>query len=339
MKKKIKDINDLKTKSFKLKAKTGKNGHAPRVPIPGVGDAYDHKTERMRTATYIPGQTTIWLDELEKRNISDKLWNRGETIYFINGWKHVDPRDKLLSEYLTAVSYNDSLYELFNGEKIAADSNQREMDRVDALHFVLRGDISHVRAYALALAPNMGAMKEIETYDNQRIRQALRVVAEKSPEKFKESMKEASVTNKVSILRAIGKETIYVDENDSNLTWKGGDKFIEAPTGMNIIDFLSEMATKSQKHKNIMKDIVEAAGLDVEEDKEVKPIGWAEAMVNEALKAKVLEKSDSSSWVYVYKDTAKQLKFRGIKNLIKGVELNKEGVRDILTKELQAEKV
>jgi hypothetical protein len=343
----IETSKDLKKSTvFMLTQAPGKNGFpAINTPVPGSCEVFDKVKKMARIAMYVPGQATIWKDEMNLDAIPKKLRDRGQTIYFQSGQKLVRNTETLLMDYLKKAGYNKDnietkqpqtsvLYYEFNPEEISRVANAKEDIRLEALLFVMKGDINEVRAYALALAPNLNAYREIASYTDQRIRQALRHPAEANPKSFMDGMSEGSLRNKVHIIRAINQEEIFLNENETALSWANGDIFIEAPAGMKAVQFLAEMAIKDQKYAGILEDVKATLSLEVEKSETTKNLTFQESLMAEALEFKVVVKNATGSWYYINKDQEDEVKFKGTAKLIDAITSNSMNVRDLLIEKI-----
>lgn len=343
----IKTTNDLKASTvFMLTQAVGKNGFpAINTPIPGSCEVYDTEKKIARIAMYIPGQATIWKDEMNLDAIPEKLKGRGQTIYFQSGQKLVRNTETLMLKYLKVAGYNRDnietkqpntsvLYYEFNAEEISRKANMKEDIRLEALLFVMKGDINEVRAYALALAPNLNSYREIASYSDQRVRQALRHPAEANPKAFMDGMLEGSLRNKVCIIRAINEEEIFLNESETSLSWAGGDVFVEAPQGMKAVQFLAEMAVKDQKYAGILSDIKATLPLERKEVEAPKSLSFQESLMQEAMELKVLEKNATGSWYYMNKGEEDEVKFKGTAKVIDAITSNSMSFRDLLIEKI-----
>lgn len=308
--------------TFVLTKAPNKNGqYNPTEIIPGTCEMYDEEQERTRICCYIPGQTTIWADEI--KNYEDVKKNT-KSIVITNGVKVIQKRENLLLQYMRNVGYNQSnkeanasgttLFKEINRENDAKTAFLHNKEKDNAVYFVNNEKIEDVRSYALAIAKNVSEYNHVQTMSEYELRLAMRRMAEKEPKKFLEGMKEVATKNKVIIIKAIYKDVIKIDTGQTTLTWSNGGKLIEAPKGMNVIEYFSKACMDSPTHEKSFRTMIEilkdpSASFQGEKPKtnegsaekgESSNNEEIEALINKALDTGVITCGQNGLW-YKYK--------------------------------------
>ena len=335
---------DLKKERRFVLAKTPNLQGEPYNPtefIPGECEVYDSEKGVVRTAVYLPGVQTIWADEIESLKGKDRIL--GKKILFNNGWKIVSPKEANLLKYLLVAGYNEAntetrvnssvLYKEWAVEELAKTKFEDNRKKDDAVYFVNHADIREVRAYALALASNKTQIENIQKASEFEVRLGLRPLAEKNPEKFIEAMQEVSLRNKVKIIQAMYSDVILVNDKDRAISWKGGDVFITAPLGMDVIDYFASMSVDAPKFKDVFEAVVSRMNLgetknkktNVEEVDEEKSI--QDTLLDLAVEQGVITGGKNNMW-FIYGD----VKYKTRKELIKKLEEDKELAEEIFNK-------
>lgn len=285
------------TYTFVLTKAPNSNGqYNPTEIIPGTCEMFDEETQKTRICCYIPGQTTIWADEI--KNYDDVKKNT-KSIVITNGVKIVQKRENLLLQYMRNVGYNlankdanstgTSLFKEINRENDAKTAFLQNKEKDNAVYFVNNEEIEDVRSYALALAKNTSEYNHVQNMSEYELRLAMRRMAEKEPKKFLDGMKEVATKNKVIIIKAIYKDIIKIDEGQTTLTWNNGGKLIEAPKGMNVIEYFSKACMDSPTHEKsfrAMIDILKDPKAKFQEEKS-EPKKEESSGSNETSKAKI----------------------------------------------------
>lgn len=340
-------LEDLKKERRFVLTRTPNKYGEPYNPvefIPGECEVYDSTTDRVRTAVYLPGVHTIWADEIESLKGKDRII--GKKILFNNGWKIVSPKEANLLKYLLVAGYNEKnedtrvnsavLYKEWAVETLAKNKFEDNKRRDDAVYFVNNADIREVRAYALALAKNRTQVENIQQASEFEIRLGLRPIAEKNPEKFIEAMQEVSLRHKVRIIQAIYSDIILWNEKDRTLSWKGGDTFITAPIGMDVIDYFASMSVDAPKFKDVYDAIIarmnggkvekqKVEKQEIEEEEEEKSI--QDTLLDLAVEKGVITGGKKNMW-FVYGET----KFKTRTDILKALKEDKELAEEIFNK-------
>lgn len=338
-------LDDLKKeRRFVLSRRPNANGepYNPVEFIPGECEVYDSETDRVRTAVYLPGVHTIWADEIESLKGKDRVI--GKKILFNNGWKIVSPKEANLLKYLLVAGYNEAntetrvnssvLYKEWVVEELAKNKFEDNKKKDDAVYFVNNADIREVRAYALALAKNKTQIENIQRASEFEVRLGLRPIAEKNPEKFIEAMQEVSLRNKVRIIQAIYSDVILHNEKDRTLSWKGGEMFITAPIGMDVIDYFASMSVDAPKFKDVFEAMVSRMNpnkttkeeiIEKVEEEEEKSI--QETLLSLAVEKGVITGGKKNMW-FVYGDT----KFKTKTDILNALAEDKDLAEEIFNK-------
>src|SRR5437762_2300930 len=66
---------------------------------------FDKKTEKMRLVRYIPGEESIFQDE---QSSDEKVPKKKQTLTFVKGFLHIDPRETQLIECIEKLDANGS---------------------------------------------------------------------------------------------------------------------------------------------------------------------------------------------------------------------------------------
>lgn len=266
----------------------GEDGH------PDEANAYT------RVARYLAGSNSIWEDEWTDL---DKA-KRGRKIKLTYGVISVDVKKRNLLEYLRVASYNGAnektnidssvLYTEINHEFDAEKSIRLERDKQSAMNFVLNGEISGIRAIALALAKTKGAIDDIHDMDEFSLRNLMRGPATRNPSDFIGKMNDGSIKNKVAIVQALQKGIIKVDEDKGIITWgSNGETIIVAASGMNPIDYFSELSVENDEYRKLLESIKDLLNRSRETEliASKAPSSWDEALIEEALeKGNIIQK-------------------------------------------------
>jgi len=316
----------------KMPNKRGK--YNPTAIIPGLSEIYDKETGVSRICCYIPGQTTIWADEIKnfeevKKNI--------KSIVITNGVKMVHKRENLLFQYMRNTGFNlenreknstrTTLFKELNREVDAKKDFLQKKERDNAIYFVNNESVQDVRSYALAISKNESEYRMIEKMSEYELRLAMRNVAEKDPKKFLESMKEVFIQNKVIIIKAIYADVIKVNKEQTSLSWNDGGEFIKSPQGMNVVDYFAKSNSPSHKKSfesmvEFLKDPSKEKSVIINEDQSLleKEI---EKVIDIALSKEIITCSDKNMW-YTYNDIKHQTRKRFVEELIKNEKLFSE---------------
>lgn len=238
---------------------------APTESVPGECEVYDPILDRVRTAIYLPGVSSIWVDEIESLKGKDKI--RGKKILFTNGWKIVSAKEANLLKYLLVAGYNEAntetrvnsaiIYKEWKTDQIAEKRFEANKKIDNAIFFINNGEIREVRACALALASNDREWKAIQEASEFEVRIALRPIAEKNPEKFDEVLQDTSFKNKVKIIQSIYADIIILDEPSRTILWKNGGVIVTAPIGRNVVNHFAEVSVDSLKFKTAFETMVD----------------------------------------------------------------------------------
>lgn len=331
---------------FIVTKKPNKNGQfAPTDIIPGECEVYytdDKGKTEQRTAIYLPGQKTIWADEipsLEKEKVI-----KGKSILFKNGFKVVNAREKNLLDFLQISGNNQAnndsrinsaiLYRELDKEVLAANTYEKDRDIDKARYFISMSDITEVRAYALALAKNAAEYKLIQEMSEYEVRVALRPKAQSNPEYFIEGMQDLSLRHKALVIQGIYKDIVKLDEQERTLSWSDGGVFAQAPTGMDVVTYFSQMSIESPKHKESFNEIVsQVKGNSKEEvspkqESQVKPKEPISKSVEDTLIDSLLEKGvltvkSNNTWFKYKEGEDDELKWQTKTKLLKELKEDK----------------
>jgi hypothetical protein len=332
-----------KERRFVLAKTPNKQGepYNPTESVPGECEVYDPTTDKIRTAVYLPGVSSIWADEIEALKNDKKI--RGKKILFTNGWKIVSPKETNLLHYLLVAGYNADnnetrvnssvIYKEFKTDELAKDRFETNKKKDNAVYFVNNADIREVRAYALALAANSAQWKTIQDASEFEVRIGLRPLAEKNPEKFIEAMQDTVLRNKVKVIRAIYADIIVLDEAARTLKWKSGDIFIIAPAGMDVILNFAELAVNNPKFVKVFEAMEEAlegtpkkqATNDSDDIPAVETV--QETLLRIAMEKDVITGGKNNMW-FTYNDE----KYKTKKDILKALKEDKALAEEIFEK-------
>lgn len=318
--------------------------YPPTVTIPGACEVYDPKTDKQRTAVYMPGQNTIWADEIESLKNEKRI--EGKSILIKNGVISVSARESNKLKYLEVAGYNEAntdtrinsavLYRELDVERLAEKSFEDSKKLDNARYFVNNNDIKEVRAYGLALAKNNADYKAIQDMSEYEVRVYMRGLAEKNPSLFIDGMQQESLRNKVRIIHAIYSDVLVLNESERTLSWKNGSTFITAPSGLDVVVYFAEMAIDNPKYKeafDTMTTLMKQDKTPVDksekvERQELKSI--QETLIDNLLEKEVVTCSGNNTW-FKYKKGKEELKWKSKKIFIEALKEDKELLAELMT--------
>ena len=92
--------------------------------------------------------------------------------------------------------------------------------------------------------------------DEWSLRQYMTGPAKNNPKDFLGKMKDGKMKNKVFIVQALQKGIIAMDEDRRIMNWtSGGEIFLEAPSGMDPMDYFAELAVDNDEYRNLLGNI------------------------------------------------------------------------------------
>ena len=316
--------------------------YPPTVTIPGACEVFDPETNQQRTAVYMPGQNTIWADEITSLKNEKRI--EGKSILIKNGVISVSARESNKLKYLEVAGYNEAnsetrinsavLYRELDVEKLAEKSFEDSRKLDNARHFVNNNDIKEVRAYGLALAKNNSDYKAIQGMSEYEVRVYMRGLAEKNPSLFIDGMQQESLKNKVRIIHAIYSDVLVLNESERTLSWKNGSTFITAPSGLDVVVYFAEMAIDNPKYKEAFETMTTLMKKDSEPKSEKveqqEPKSIQETLIDNLLEKEVVTCSGNNTW-FKYKKGKEELKWKSKKIFIEALKEDKELLAELMT--------
>jgi hypothetical protein len=207
--------------------------------VPSEDEIYD-EDEGMRIIKYVAGERTIFEDSFQREN------PRLKDIIFINGRLTVNPRDKMLIEYLDRCNFNRSnpnriqgSTALFFKEDKVAETNKRlefedlQFDALTALNDMSAEDMA---SYARALGVSIDREFELVKWD-------MKAKAKADPQAFLDGIDNPRTKIKGIVLDAIEQRIIEVNSREIN--WiNGKDKslIIPVPVAQDAIEIFIDYA-------------------------------------------------------------------------------------------------
>lgn len=316
----------------------------PSEVIPSVCEVYDPVKKENRTAIYLIGQRSIWVDEIPAFKDGKKL--EGSPIVLINGVKVVSVKERNLLEYLKVAGYNEAnnetrvnspvLYKEINFETTAENAFIKSKEIDSARHYVNNAPIREVRSYLLALQKTTDGYKIVQGLSEFEVRLSLRPHAEKNPKIFLESLKDSYLQNKARIINAIYEDVLVFDEKENQLSWKNGGVIIKAPKDIHVTEHFATLSIDSDKYMKLFNEVAEAlrvinkkAPSDAGEIEESDPL---DLLVTDAINAGIITASSKNMWFSYTNDAGDVLKFKVKRDLIEELKTNKDLVQELFRK-------
>lgn len=210
--------------------------YPPSVRVLLYDEIFDKEANRQRVIRYIPGETSIYMDE---QSSDDKIAKRNFHLEFINGDKRVDGTQTLLIKYLMLTNKNGSnpnrdksvnprFFTVDPGEglKVVMDSDELLSE---AQHFCYKGDWDEVAAYSMVLGIPLDR-------DAREIRYSLRMIASNDPKKFMDGLKSPKMKRKYFVMEALREGIIVRNPANNTVSWKDGGVITQAPIGKDLIE-------------------------------------------------------------------------------------------------------
>lgn len=216
------------------------------------------KTGRLvqRTIRYIPGETSIYLDEqTSDRDVPKKKYS----VEFLAGHKTVSGDEPLLLEWMMKSNFNDTnpnrrkdvkpLFELIDTAKIIDKVMENSKNESDALSFAFTGDWDEVLGYARVLGVNLNQSP-------QEVRYHLSQIAKRTPnnpdgpEKFLAGKNNPVNKKKYNVLKAIDSGYLVINHANNSISWGNNllDPLYTAAMGKDVVDgFVNLLATDTGK--------------------------------------------------------------------------------------------
>ena len=221
--------------SFKSDRGLGRH-YPPSVRVLLYDEVFDEENNRMRIIRYVPGESSIFMDE---QTPDDKVPKRNYHLEFVDGVKRIDGTQTLLIKYLMITNKNGSnpkkdasvhprFFTVDPGQGLKTVMDADEL-LSEAQHFCYKGDWDEVAAYAQVLGVPLDK-------DSREIRYSLRMIASNNPKKFMDGLKSPKMIRKYYALEAL-KEGIITKNNTTNtINWKDGGAITQAPIGKDLLD-------------------------------------------------------------------------------------------------------
>ena len=276
--------------------------YPPTVTIVSKSKVFDKQTKKERLAIYSASATSIWVDEIPY--LKEEKNPRGDAIVFKNGMLTVSTANKNLLDFLRVCGKNEAnsdtnlsdsvLFREINVEKKAKESYQNIRELDNARSFVSNTEERQLRAYAIAMAKDLGEVSMVQRMSEYELRLHLRHKAETNPRTFIENLKNELLSNKVVLIKAQYEDIIVLNEDENTLSWKNGGVFFSAPKGFNVIDYLADSATKTANGLKLVRDVQD----QINDKNNLKPTTKKkEDIVLEDIKSSLgLDESDSAEF-------------------------------------------
>jgi hypothetical protein len=314
--------------------------------VPEVDGLPDQSQAYPRLIRYIPGMPSIFVDEWTDADKNRK----GKGIKFTIGFRNVPVTDKNLLLFLRLSGHNQAnndtrtsetsiLYKEIDYEADSRKQIEKERLTTKAMYFVNEAPIEEVKAYAQSLCTNKAQIDTLNAMDEYSIRASLINLAKTKPETFIEELQASDTKNKVFVIQAIYKGVINIDDEAQTLSWPNGELIVEAPKGVDVIGWFSELTVKNDKYKAMFISIKEL--LDgkkqaitptaVEEEvvnQQADPLSWQEKLVEEALESGLLQKN--GQWYSIEVDGDKVYNELGKKSLLRDLSDKESPLLDLL---------
>ena len=207
--------------------------------IPSVDEIYDDE-EGMRIIKYVAGERTIFEDQFQREN------PRLKDIIFINGMLTVNPRDKMLIEFLERSNFNrdnknrikGSTALFYKEDKVAETSERLKFEdlQFDALTALNNMKPSDMASYARASGIDINREYELVKWD-------MKALAKANPQSFLDGIDDPRTATRGIILDAIEQRIIEVNSREVN--WINGEKkslIIPVPVSTDAIEVLIDFS-------------------------------------------------------------------------------------------------
>lgn len=237
---------EYKPSIYQLKSNAKKRNGMPQYPIVSLLKAedviFDPGTGENRKIRYVPGETSIFVDE------QPETARMREPIAFNNGYLFVDHTNPTLKKYLDTCNANGSnphriknksvLFTVKDDEKSAQDKIAQVSDVMDAVQSALKMPLNQLIGYAKVLGVNTD--KSVD-----EIRWDMKIQAEKNPSGFLAGMNDPRTEMKQLLLMA--EESGIISMKKSAVTWVSSGNTICVPAiGVKPIDRMVDFCSEGE---------------------------------------------------------------------------------------------
>lgn len=237
---------EYKPSIYQLKSNAKKRNGMPQYPIVSLLKAedviFDPGTGENRKIRYVPGETSIFVDE------QPETARMREPIAFNNGYLFVDHTNPTLKKYLDTCNANGSnphriknksvLFTVKDDEKSAQDKIAQVSDVMDAVQAALKMPLNQLIGYAKVLGVNTD--KSVD-----EIRWDMKIQAEKNPSGFLAGMNDPRTEMKQLLLMA--EESGIISMKKSAVTWVSSGNTICVPAiGVKPIDRMVDFCSEGE---------------------------------------------------------------------------------------------
>jgi hypothetical protein len=288
--------------------------YPPLEKIPSSDIIFDERKRMRRAIRYIPGETTIYHDEMSdiaKENKHDYK------IKFERGVRIVSGDEWTLLDYMFKSNWNVNNphkitekpggYYLFDKEAVFREAIDKDTVREEAkawCHNALPNDI--IRFSRALKGTSWVVGKSV-----QQLRWELLTEAMLDPARFMNNRKDERLIRKGIALDAIDMDILVVDKQNNRMKWGNtGREIVIAPMGTDPLDYMIE-ASFTEQGSGLMAEISRqlmpnpekiAPPVSSTEEPQISFTGidniTAEAMFNEFHEQGVIEKIGPSWWKY-----------------------------------------
>ena len=231
---------------------------------------YDTATKKQRTIRYVPGESSIFVDE---QSPDDKVPKREQYAEFVKGEKTIDGYETTLLDFFMKCDFNGSnphrnpskpiLFILLDSSSGLKQMMKKDADTHAAKQWCYQGPWDEVAAYAKALSLNLSD-------EPDQIRFHMGQLVDRDVEKFTRGMKDPSVKRKFFIQQAVELNYLTVNASNGTVSWTGGGVISTAPAGKDPIDHLVD-ATFSKAGEETFKNIMSWLRPDTKESTTIEP--------------------------------------------------------------------
>ncbi len=232
---------------------TGLANYFPiQVSMPMEDEIFDIEKRQMRLIRYAPGEQSIYKDEQPKEDITRPFVP--QRMAFTRGELIVEARETKKLEFLQKSDWNGSnpnrnpdkpikFFAVDVAKSIKEEIN-KDKAKQKAVSWCYEAASEDIIAFARIL--NFDLTKEIE-----ELRWALKLQAERDPEKFFKAINNPATNRKSVILNAIERGILKVNSSTNSVHWSGGNVILIAPIGKDPVEFLVDSTFKGEENERV----------------------------------------------------------------------------------------
>jgi hypothetical protein len=270
--------------------------------IVALDEVYDEETSENRIIRYLPGETSIFLDEQTDQDLRKR---RPHEITFVNGSLVVDKRQATLLKFIQACNFFKGNTNRMPGKEIIFEEYAPEVTAKSAMEDDMKIANAKAMVYGMELKELISYARILDVDINRpvdSIRWDMASIAGDDPNWFIENKNSPNTTRMHYLFEAIDMGIIKVTNKDRTVRWANGQAIVQAPLSVEPLDALVDL-TFEKDGEAIYEAIINKIRIpeDREEEKQLtgadilKSMDTKEAPFKEQPKEKVEEKERFSA--------------------------------------------